>query len=119
MGREHTLPFNAMPAAVLRPCAPPCCHAGMDQDNTVQRTMLSVLRRLAVACPAALPPHWKELVPSICAIVQVGFGCCVRIAVFDGSADQTGAVERPPGVCNSSGPPLIKCANPPTWPHTC
>ena len=25
-----------------------------------------------VACPAALPPHWKELVPSICAIVQVG-----------------------------------------------
>ncbi|PRW50843.1 Translational activator GCN1 isoform A [Chlorella sorokiniana] len=43
---------------------------GMDQDNTVQRTMLSVLRRVAVACPAALPPHWKELVPSICAIVQ-------------------------------------------------
>lgn len=38
----------------------------------MQRTMLSVLRRVAAACPAALPPHWKELVPSICAIVQVG-----------------------------------------------
>ena len=33
--------------------------------------MLSVLRRVAVASPAALPPVWKDIVPSICAIVQV------------------------------------------------
>jgi hypothetical protein len=33
--------------------------------------MLSVLKRLAAASPAALPPHWKDVVPSICAIVQV------------------------------------------------
>lgn len=44
---------------------------GMDQDSEVQRTMLSVLRRLAAASPGCLQPHWKELVPSICAIVQV------------------------------------------------
>lgn len=53
---------------------------GMDQDSEVQRTMMSVLRRLAVACPAALPPVWKDLVPSICAIVQVSWPplrpCC-------------------------------------------
>ena len=34
--------------------------------------MLSVLRRVALASAGALPPHWKDVVPSICAIVQVG-----------------------------------------------
>lgn len=43
---------------------------GMDQDNSVQRTMLSVLRRVAAAAPGSLQPHWKDLVPSICAILQ-------------------------------------------------
>ncbi|KAL4444093.1 hypothetical protein ABPG75_011830 [Micractinium tetrahymenae] len=47
---------------------------GMDQDSEVQRTMLSVLRRVAAASPAALPPHWKEVVPSICATVQGSAG---------------------------------------------
>ncbi|KAL4418976.1 hypothetical protein ABPG77_004449, partial [Micractinium sp. CCAP 211/92] len=45
---------------------------GMDQDSEVQRTMLSVLRRVAAASPAALPPHWKDVVPSICAIGSAG-----------------------------------------------
>ena len=48
----------------------------MDQDSEVQRTMLSVLRRVAAAAPGSLAPHWKELVPSICAIVQVRVAVC-------------------------------------------
>jgi hypothetical protein len=48
---------------------------GMDQASEVQRTMLSVLRRVAHAAPGALQPQWKELVPSICAIVQVPNTC--------------------------------------------
>ena len=47
---------------------------GQDQDASVQKTMLSVLRRVAVASPAALQPHWKDLVPSVCAIVQGSAG---------------------------------------------
>ncbi|KAI3427088.1 hypothetical protein D9Q98_007027 [Chlorella vulgaris] len=43
---------------------------GMDQDSEVQRTMMSVLRRVAVAAPQALTPHWKDIIPSICAVVQ-------------------------------------------------
>ncbi|EFN56582.1 hypothetical protein CHLNCDRAFT_144295 [Chlorella variabilis] len=68
---------------------------GMDQDSEVQRTMLSVLRRVAAASPRALPPHWKEVVPSICAIVQGTSGptkvaaerCLARVLGLDRGLD--------------------------------
>ncbi len=40
----------------------------------MQRTALGVLRRLARAAPADLAPAWRELVPSVCSVVQGSAG---------------------------------------------
>lgn len=75
----HVLPLaTALPLVCSRPllaCSESCRRLPPlpppPLQTEVQRTMLSVLRRVAVASPAALPPVWKDIVPSICAIVQV------------------------------------------------
>jgi hypothetical protein len=49
--------------------------------------MMSVLRRVAVAAPQALTPHWKDIIPSICAVVQVLFDalhCAVLYCALHG-----------------------------------
>eukprot|EP00887_Chlorella_sp_A99_P001205 scaffold14.g1205.t1 len=47
---------------------------GSDQDGEVQRTALAVARRVAAASPGALAPHYRDVVPSICGVVQGSSG---------------------------------------------
>lgn len=46
---------------------------GPDQDTETQRQMMAVLRKVA---GPQLEPYYKDLVPSICSIVQVSVGGC-------------------------------------------
>lgn len=43
---------------------------GIDQHTDVQRHAMAVLRRISGVSTSALQPHYPDLVPSICAVIQ-------------------------------------------------